>query len=659
MTKTVVVKPLGLVLRKAGLVSSEKVDKALKDSLYLSKYKLGEVLAIRGWIKPETAHFFAEVWPSFFQNQTPSKQTRQIIVNSLQPLGKHLQAAGLISHSQAEQILAIQKETSEKFGKIAVEQKLISATTLEFFLEHLNLIKTEKNIQSCPEAIALELDRVESYLINNRKCESSTLLNRYREVLTQNRVLNRNDLCDQQLLASGIVVLEQEFLKVAKPNYKETFNQEWIEEKLTVLRPYSHIRVKMFDLTSKANLPYKVMNAVKYWTNDQIFLTQKLLQIIQEKSISILPGQEMDVVRMLVHKYIINDWQHGEAAKHFQTISDRLRKQQSNPAKTFLRTRNLLKAYKRIRQFRVIKADNSLEQKELLRIGLIQLYKDEVSVSNLIYQIVFDLDWIKGEVKRLQNISQARNSQRKKLDQERSKTKQIEQKQFSSLVDQSTFKQSPSELETNELASPKNKISLLRPKTRFKILPLKVLPLMAIATSIAIIPFNVVKLFTPKQPSQILERSTTLLEDQKYEQALKTLDSLTEAKLKHSDQREGLALTYNLRGKAQLKLHKYVQALGTYQKALQHNPESVSAKQGLGLALAALGQKEEANKIFESILQQSNISPEERGITWWYWGKNFCEHGNNPLASYSFKKALEFPTGFESEINSALKECGD
>ena len=655
MTKTVVVKPLGLVLRKAGLVSSEKIDKALKDSLYLSQYKLGEVLAIRGWIKPETAHFFSEVWPKFFQNHEPSSQARQIAANALQPLGVHLQAAGLLNSNQVEQILKIQKETSAKFGKIAVEQELISSTTLEFFLEHLNLIKSEETIQSCPESIALELDRVENYLINNSRCESSTLLHRYREVLTQSRVTSKDDLCDQQLLASGIVTLEQnsehKWLQVAKPYYRETFNQEWIDEKLVVLRPYNQIRVRMFDLADKVNLPSKVIKAVKYWTNDQVFLTQKLLQIIQEKSIAILPGEEMDIVRMLVHKYIINDWQNGEAAQHLKAICYLLRKRQSNSAKTFLRTNNLLKAYKRVWKFKTVTADNSLEQRELLRIGLIQLYENEVSVSNLIYQKVFDSDWVKREVKHLKTNSQKRNSRTKAASQ--GKSKQLDQKSSNNLVAQSAFNRSTPELENDNIADLKNQFPLFG--TKFK--P-KVLPLLAIATSIAIIPFNVVKLFTPKQPSQLLEQGNTLIQEQKYDRAIKTFDSLIEIQQKNPHEKSDLALAYSLKGKSQLKLHKYIQAHATYEKALHYNAESVKAKQGLGLAFAGLGQEDEANKIFENILQQSNISPEERGVTWWYWGKNFCERGNNPLANYSLKKALEFPTGFESEINSALKKCG-
>ena len=439
MAKTIVVKPLGLVLRKAGLVSSEQVEKALKESLNLPQYKLGEILAIRGWIKPETADFFAETWPRILttqsnnrqktvdettsqnlyspqaynlrssqapaidvsDNSSSSEKARQnrmstpsiafrnrLIERKFQPLGQYLKAASLINDQQIIQILKIQQSEPLKFGKIAVEQQIISQTTLEFFLEHLNLIKTGEEINMYPETVALELDSIESYLLNNQRCEPVKLLQKYDKVRQQGRILASGDLLEQELLASGIVVLEDDIIRIAKSTYVENFNEDWLEKELATLQPYNQIRLKMFDLDNKAGISYKILSAVNYWTNHQPFLSQKLYLLIQEKLSYIPPGQEETVIEELTYKHIIDDWQHGVAAKHFQTIQERIFDNEYCTANA------LLKAYKKVWQLQEIKADNSLEQTELLRIGLIKLNNNKVSVSNLIYQIVFDRQWI-------------------------------------------------------------------------------------------------------------------------------------------------------------------------------------------------------------------------------------------------------------------------
>jgi hypothetical protein len=379
MAKTIVVKPLGLVLRKAGLVSSEQIEKALKESLLLPKCKIGEILAIRGLIKPQTADFFAEIWPGI------------LATRKLQPLGQYLKAASLINEQQINQILKIQSYNSSKFGQIAVEQGLISQATLDFFLEHLNLIKAGEIINIYPEAAALELDRIESYLLHNQKCEAIKLLQKYDRIRRQGTITAQGDLIEKELIASGIAILDRDSLKIAKPNYLAVFNESWVEKELANLQPYNQIRLKMFNLNNKAEIPYKILSAVNKWTEHQPDLTQKLYQLIQEQAIYITPGEEEIVIEELIYKYIINNWKTGAAAKHFQVISDRIIDNEYCSAQV------LLKSYKKIWQLKEINLDNSsIEQRELLNIGLIKLNNNRISVSNSIYQAVFNLQWIEA-----------------------------------------------------------------------------------------------------------------------------------------------------------------------------------------------------------------------------------------------------------------------
>ena len=58
MAKTLIVKPLGLVVRAAGLVTLQQVKIALEDRQILTNLKIGRIIAMRGWIVQQTADFF-------------------------------------------------------------------------------------------------------------------------------------------------------------------------------------------------------------------------------------------------------------------------------------------------------------------------------------------------------------------------------------------------------------------------------------------------------------------------------------------------------------------------------------------------------------------------------------------------------------------------
>ncbi len=56
-------KPLGQILVEAGLISMSQIELALREQKQ-SNLKIGEILTLHGWIKQQTADFFAEQWKS-------------------------------------------------------------------------------------------------------------------------------------------------------------------------------------------------------------------------------------------------------------------------------------------------------------------------------------------------------------------------------------------------------------------------------------------------------------------------------------------------------------------------------------------------------------------------------------------------------------------
>ncbi len=118
-------KPLGMILREADLVSIPQLQLALQSQVDYPHLRLGEILALRGWLKPETADFLAQDWLQLVQQKTRK------------PLGYYLQKSALLEEKQIKVILEEQKATGIRFGTVAVLQGLLKSTTLDFFLMYL------------------------------------------------------------------------------------------------------------------------------------------------------------------------------------------------------------------------------------------------------------------------------------------------------------------------------------------------------------------------------------------------------------------------------------------------------------------------------------------------------------------------------------------
>ena len=116
---------IGILLREADLVSSSQIELALQAKQQYSHLRLGEIIAMQGWLKSETADFFVEEWSNLLQ-----KRYRE-------PLGYYLQQAALLEQEDIEMILEEQIRTGVRFGTVAVLQGFIKSTTLDFFLMNL------------------------------------------------------------------------------------------------------------------------------------------------------------------------------------------------------------------------------------------------------------------------------------------------------------------------------------------------------------------------------------------------------------------------------------------------------------------------------------------------------------------------------------------
>jgi hypothetical protein len=386
MSKNSASEPLGLVLQKADLVSAEQVNVALSAQKKADRRRLGEILAAKGAIKQETADFFAQIWPNLFDRP----QT--------EPIGQYLKAAALLDEEQIEIILEEQKLTGDKFGTIAVLKGWLRQNTIDFFVEHLEVLRqwqAEKN-SLLDRGISLDRSKqllnLHERLIGDRQCDPVKLLKLYKKVWQQGSIAANGSQEELELIKIGLLVEKNNRLTIADPIYQSVFDVNWVDRELARLQPYSKIRLKLFNLEEKASLPYKLLTEISYWTGNQAFLTQKICQLLSQEKVFIEVGQEAVYIKDLVRNRIVDRWQNQVAADHLLHVRDYIFENQNHHPVT------ILKFYKQIWEIGEIPAQNSSLEAELLNIGLIVKEEGKLRVANRIYQSVFDRDWVEEEV---------------------------------------------------------------------------------------------------------------------------------------------------------------------------------------------------------------------------------------------------------------------
>lgn len=126
-------KPLGEILIEAGLVTAPQIAIALQEQKECG-LKLGEILALRGWIDQKTANFFAEKWP------------KALSASEKQPLVVYFLEAGLLDQQQVKHVLYLQKHLPDKvrFHRLIVDKGYIKQITVDYFLASLFDIHTSK-----------------------------------------------------------------------------------------------------------------------------------------------------------------------------------------------------------------------------------------------------------------------------------------------------------------------------------------------------------------------------------------------------------------------------------------------------------------------------------------------------------------------------------
>ncbi len=169
-------------------------------------------------------------------------------------------------------------------------------------------------------------------------------------------------------------------------------------------------RPLMTGFEAQVPKPAAILSAILDWTGGQPLLTQKLCQLVtqksqaaQETSLSLPPGAEAAWIDELVQTHIIDHWEAQDNPEHLRTIRNRLLMDEQ-------RTPRLLGLYQRILKQGKIPLDGSLEQTELLLSGLVCQQRGQLQVKNRIYQTIFSPDWIQSQLDNLRPYFQDLNA---------------------------------------------------------------------------------------------------------------------------------------------------------------------------------------------------------------------------------------------------------
>ena len=307
------------------------------------------------------------------------------------PLGAVLLQAGLVSGDNVKQALQKQRNDGIKLriGEILVSQGCINSRTADFFAEEwFDVIQTKSKQplgQYLKQAALLSDSQIQA-ILNEQK--QSKL--RFGELAIAKGWLQQTtvDFFLRYLAPELFLVKSKPKTAIEQPNFNSVKSDQQVHEK------FYKIKLKLLNLEDREAYSEKVLDKVLLWTGGQSFLTQKLVKLVGEHRTKVIPGKESEQIDRLVQTKLLKDWRQQELGEHLQNIESRLLdNQRSEPNK-------LLRLYRQALTT-VVPVDNTKEQQELLKIGLVIKQQEQLVVANRIYQLVFNPSWIQSKLNEL------------------------------------------------------------------------------------------------------------------------------------------------------------------------------------------------------------------------------------------------------------------
>ena len=150
--------------------------------------------------------------------------------------------------------------------------------------------------------------------------------------------------------------------------------------------------IESFSLSSLAGSPNSLLSAIETWAGHNLWLTKYICQAIVNSRCFIPSGMEAVLVEKIVQEQVIENWQNQEIAIYFNQIQEYFLTQSESDS------RSLLSTYLDIWQEEKVRLNNSWETEQLIELGLVIEQENYFQVSNRIYQLIFNYDWVKQQL---------------------------------------------------------------------------------------------------------------------------------------------------------------------------------------------------------------------------------------------------------------------
>ena len=719
MTKTSFVKPIGEILQQAGLVSAEQIEEALQEQTRNGTLKLGEILARRGWLKQETANFFAEQWP------------QRLLQRWRQPIGRDLRAAALLDSQQVQLLLEEQNQTGTRFGELAVEKGWLTQDTIDFFLTSLRLRSDieEQEIETQIDDQPMRLQAIQDQLRRNQHCDPYQLLLTYQKTLWHKVLRNPESQEQIELLKLGLILEQDHQFVIANPDFQAIFNTSWVDQELGDLRPFEKVRINLFKLTERASLPFVALEEVFFWTGREPFLTQAICQTIYDSETFIPANEEKERVSQIVRTHLIEDWENKVAAQHLQEILNSLSHSNSNSVA-------LLKRYQQVIRQEALATSNDPEQEALLKLGLVVQNQRKLSVANRIYAAVFNEQWVTEEMARQQqslldindinpsklvpspysrdpvpaqdarprpksasNLGRllmgllllgiigtliaifahrflnhqtvTRNFNRGNERFNQGKYEEAIAKYNAVLNVDGNYHQAWTNRGYALAGTGKHSQMLSSCRSATIIEPQAVYAWNCQGEALhnlkqfeeAIEAFEQAIQLEPSDPVFWINKSESLIALKQFESALSASQTALEQLEKIESQTIGqgnieqeLAIAWSTKGRVFRSTDRYTDARDAYEKSLDYNPNYYPAQLGKGITLKHLKQYQEANAQFKKTLN-SQLTEGQQAEVWFYSGLTYCKLRQPDQAVVAYNNALNLKPNFEAAQTAKSTYC--
>jgi len=286
------------------------------------------------------------------------------------PIGLLLQQAGLISAEQLESALELQTQyTQMKLGEILVLQQGIRVKTIDFFVDKWQEIIDQGKL--FPLGYYLQ----KACLLNEKQVELILEEQKIKQekfgIIAVAKGWIKQDTID--FFMANLVSHPPELMSL---NRLEEYNQAAL-----------HLEKKYADYSL-------ILSRILAWTGGVPALTKTICQVFAKSDSNIPQGRELNAVDQFVEGTLIRKWQTSKSAASIRAISRSLLNNCRCDSSL------LLQEYRDILISGNKKYQDTKEQQELLLLGLIVLEKDQVKVANIVYQQIFNQEFIAHELEK-------------------------------------------------------------------------------------------------------------------------------------------------------------------------------------------------------------------------------------------------------------------